>query len=116
MSGFEVITEDSTAIYFLLTPETFSAMHRLPTDEVLHFYMGDPVEMFQITADGRGTMIIMGHALKGGQVPQLLIPGNHWQGARLAPGGMWALLGTTVAPGFEFADYEHGSRDALVEE
>jgi uncharacterized protein len=106
----------STAIYFLLTPDTFSGMHRLPSDEVFHFYLGDPVEMFQIAPDGTGTTVVMGHDLKHQQVLQLVIAGNHWQGARLVPGGAWALLGTTVAPGFEFADYEHGKRDVLLKE
>ena len=105
-----------TAIYFLLTPDTFSAMHRLPSDEVFHFYLGDPVEMFQIPPNGVAKTEILGPDLRSNQAPQLVIPGGVWQGARLAQGGEWALLGTTVAPGFEFADYEHGIRAKLVAE
>ncbi|MEQ1946021.1 MAG: cupin domain-containing protein [Bryobacteraceae bacterium] len=106
----------STAIYFLLTPDTFSAMHRLPSDEIFHFYMGDPVEMFQILPDGSAKIMILGNDLRNGQSPQIVVPGDHWQGARLADGGQWALLGTTVAPGFDYADYEHGVRAKLVAE
>jgi uncharacterized protein len=104
----------STAIYFLLTPETFSEMHRLPTDEVFHFYLGDPVEMLQLFPDGRGAVVRIGNDLAAGESPQVLAPGDVWQGSRLAPGGKFALLGTTVAPGFEFADYTSGRRAELV--
>lgn len=103
-----------TAIYFLLTTDSFSAMHRLPSDEVFHFYLGDPVDMFHIAPDGTGSTWILGSDLRNGQRPQMVVPGNHWQGARLREGGQWALLGTTVAPGFEFADYEHGIRATLA--
>jgi uncharacterized protein len=106
----------STAIYYLLTPDTVSELHRLPTDEVFHFYAGDPVEMLQLFPDGRGKIIRLGNNLAAGDVPQVLAPGNVWQGSRLAPGGKWALLGCTVAPGFEFADYTSGSRAELVEQ
>jgi uncharacterized protein len=105
-----------TAIYFLLTPDSFSAMHRLPSDEVFHFYLGDPVEMFQIMPDGTGKTMILGSDIRNHQHPQLVVPGNHWQGAHLVADGRWALLGTTVAPGFEFADYEHGICAKLVAE
>jgi predicted cupin superfamily sugar epimerase len=104
----------STAIYFLLTPETFSEMHRLPTDEVFHFYLGDSVEMLQLHPDGTGEVIRLGSDLAAGERPQVLAPGGTWQGSRLAPGGKWALLGTTVAPGFDFADYTSGRRGELI--
>jgi predicted cupin superfamily sugar epimerase len=104
----------STAIYFLLTPESFSEMHRLPTDEVFHFYLGDPVEMLQLHSDGRGEIVKLGNNLAAGELPQLVVRGNIWQGARLVPGGEFALLGTTVAPGFEFADFAGGRRAELI--
>ncbi len=104
----------STAIYFLLTPETFSALHRLPSDEVFHFYLGDPVEMLQLFPDGTGRVIVMGTDLAAGMRPQVLAPRDVWQGTRLLAGGTLALLGTTVSPGFDPADYEHGLRDALT--
>lgn len=104
----------STAIYYMLTPGTFSEMHRLTTDEVFHFYLGDPVEMLQLHPDGRGEVIRIGNDLAAGQLPQVLAPGDVWQGSRMVPGGRFALLGTTVAPGFEYADYTSGRRDELT--
>lgn len=88
-------------------------MHRLPSDEVFHFYLGDPVEMLQLFPDGTGRVIVMGTDLAAGMWPQVLAPRNVWQGTRLAPGGTLALLGTTVSPGFDVADYEHGDRASL---
>lgn len=104
----------STAIYYLLTADSFSEMHRLPTDEVFHFYLGDPVEMLQLHPDGHGEVLRLGTDLHSGQRPQLLAPGGVWQGSRLVPGGQLALLGTTVAPGFEYADYTSGRREELI--
>ncbi len=104
-----------TAIYYLLTPETFSAMHRLRSDEIFHFYLGDPVEMLQLFPDGSGKLFILGSDILNGMLPQVVVPQGIWQGTRLLRDGKFALLGTTVSPGFEFADYEPGQRDALSE-
>jgi hypothetical protein len=104
----------STAIYYLLTPTTFSSLHRLASDEMFHFYAGDPVEQLQLHPGGRGEIVTLGNNLAAGQRPQVLVPGGVWQGARLAPGGRYALLGCTVAPGFEYADYVGGNRAALA--
>jgi hypothetical protein len=103
-----------TAIYYLLEPGTFSEMHRLKSDEIFHFYLGDPVEQLQLWPDGSSRIALIGSDLERGQVPQLVVPRNVWQGARLFAGGSFALLGCTVAPGFEFDDYESGSRQALI--
>ena len=97
-----------TAIYFLLTAETFSAMHRLPGDEVYHFYLGDPVELLELHADGGSSVTLLGPDLISMKV-QHVVPGGSWQGSRLLPGGAWALLGTTMAPGFDWEDFEAGS-------
>lgn len=105
----------ATAIYYLLTPETFSEMHRLASDEVFHFYLGDPVEMLQLHPDGRGEVVTLGSDILNGMRPQVVVPAGVWQGARLRPGGAFALLGTTVAPGFEYQDYTSGERDVLLE-
>ena len=104
----------STAIYYLLTPETVSALHRLASDEVFHFYLGDPVEMLHLLPDRSHRVLTLGHDLAAGMTLQVVVPAGVWQGARLAAGGRWALLGCTVAPGFEFADYEHGRRGPLA--
>jgi len=103
----------STAIYYLLTPETYSHMHRLETDEIFHFYAGDPCEMLQLHPDGSGVKITLGNNIVLGQRPQVVVPCSSWQGMRLLPGGTFALMGCTVAPGFDFADYAHGSRQEL---
>lgn len=104
----------STAIYYMLTPETFSALHRLPSDEVFHFYLGDPVVLFIIYPDGKGEEIILGQDITGGEFVQYVVPKEVWFGARLKNGGKWALMGTTVAPGFDFSDFEDGNREELV--
>ncbi|MBN1592034.1 MAG: cupin domain-containing protein [Candidatus Coatesbacteria bacterium] len=104
----------STAIYFLLTRDTFSAMHRLRGDEIFHFYMGDPVTMVHLYPDGHGEEVILGNDLERGHKCQVVVPMNVWQGAFLDDGGEFALLGTTVAPGFDFADFELGRREDLV--
>lgn len=104
----------STCIYYLLTEDSFSAMHRLPSDEIFHFYLGDPVELFEIHPDGSGRLHMLGTDLTAGMRPQHVVPMNTWQGSRLCAGGRYALLGTTVSPGFEFADFETGHRAALI--
>jgi uncharacterized protein len=103
----------STAIYYMLTPDTFSAMHRLKGDEVYHFYLGDPAEMLILTPDGTGETLLMGQDIVSGMRLQHVVPGGAWQGSRLAPGGKFALLGTTMAPGFDPADFELGAREEL---
>jgi predicted cupin superfamily sugar epimerase len=104
-----------TAIYYLLTPETFSALHKLPGDEIFHFYLGDPVEMLQLKPDGTGEVTVLGHDIVGGMHPQHVVPGGVWQGSRLRAGGSYALLGTTMSPGFDYADYETGMRASLAQ-
>jgi hypothetical protein len=104
----------ATAIYYLLTPNTCSALHRLASDEIFHFYAGDPVEQLQLHPDGRGAVVTIGVDLAAGMRPQVVVPRGVWQGARLAAGGRYALLGCTVAPGFDYADYEAGARALLA--
>jgi predicted cupin superfamily sugar epimerase len=103
-----------SAIYYLLTPETFSAIHRLQSDEIFHFYLGDPVEMIQLFPDGSGRVTILGSDILNGMQLQVVVPRGVWQGAKLLKNGRYGLIGTTVSPGFEFADYESGHRDELV--
>jgi hypothetical protein len=105
----------ATAIYFLITPEEHSALHRLPTDEIFHFYLGDPVEMLQLRPDGSAQVLVLGTDLATGMRPQVVVPRGTWQGTLLLPGGHYALLGTTMAPGFESSDYERADPAALIE-
>ena len=103
-----------TCIYYLLTPATFSAMHRLQSDEIFHFYLGDPVEMLQLLPGDTGQTVVLGSDLRAGMQPQVIVARGVCQGSRLVAGGRFALLGCTVAPGFDFADYEHGRREDLI--
>jgi predicted cupin superfamily sugar epimerase len=103
-----------TSIYYLLAAETFSEMHRLPTEEVFHLYLGGPVRMLQLFADGSGREVILGTDILRGQEPQVIVPPGVWQGSALEPGVEFALLGATMAPGFDYADYEQGKRADLV--
>ncbi|MBN1264922.1 MAG: cupin domain-containing protein [Anaerolineales bacterium] len=105
-----------TAILYLLTPDPncFSAMHVLPTDEIYHFYLGDPVEMLQLNPDSRSEVIYLGHDILAGQKVQYTARRGVWQGSHLKPGGSFALIGTTMAPGFTDDDYYGGERDELI--
>jgi predicted cupin superfamily sugar epimerase len=117
-----------TAIYYLLEPGTFSEIHRLKSDEIFHFYLGDAVEMLQLSPPrrnvsgsaepeddpGMAERIILGNDLAQGQTPQVLAPKGVWQGSRLLAGGSFALLGCTVSPGFEREDYEAADRYTLT--
>jgi uncharacterized protein len=105
-----------TAIYYLLTsqPNSFSALHRLPTDEIYHFYLGDPTEMLLLYPGGLTQRIILGPDILHGQHVQFVAPRGVWQGTHLIAGGEFALLGTTMAPGFIPADYTGGLGAELV--
>lgn len=103
-----------TAIYYLLTPGIFSAMHQLPTDEIYHFYYGDPVELLILHPDGKGEIRTLGNELDKGMRPQIVVPKNCWHGSRLISGGELCLMGTSMSPGYDDADYTHGIRTELV--
>lgn len=117
-SIFGIDSEDprviSTAIYYLVVPKSFSALHRLKSDEVFHFYGGDPVEMVQIDPDGDLKRYVLGSDIFSGQSPQVVVRRGTWQGTRLIKGGAWALMGTTMSPGFEYSDFELGDREQLI--
>lgn len=104
----------STAIYYLLEPGEFSELHRVKSDEVFHFYYGDPVEMVQLWPDGSVKTVTIGTEFERGMRPQTVVPQGVWQGCRLMRSGTLALMGCTVSPGFEYADYESGKREDLV--
>ena len=107
---------ECTAIYYLITEESFSALHVVDQDEIFHFYAGDPVEMFQILPDGTSKTIIMGNDFLNNEIPQVIVPHGVWQGTRLKTSGKgkWALLGCTVAPGFEYENFHLEPRDVLL--
>jgi len=112
-----------TAIYYLLEPDTFSEMHVLASDEIFHHYAGDAVEMLQLHPDSRTQRVILGRDLRAGERPQVVVERGVWQGSRLLAAAQdssdacgWALLGCTVSPGFDFADYRTAPRVDLVME
>ncbi len=104
----------STCIYYLITPEEFSGLHAVKSTEIFHFYAGDPVEMVQITESGNLTKKILSSNIESGHEPQVIVTPNVWQGTKLIGDGKWALLGCTVAPGFEFSDFLGGTFTELI--
>ncbi len=105
----------STAIYFLLEGENFSAFHRLRSDEVWHFYLGATVTVHVIEADGRYSQVQLGSDPEAGEVLQAVVKAGCWFASQMKDGKSFALVGCTVAPGFDFEDFELAERDRLVE-
>jgi uncharacterized protein len=104
----------STAIYFLLPAGMFSALHRVRSDEAWHHYNGDPVELYLLREDGAHEVVRLGSDLANGERPQVVVPAGVWQAA-IPLGSRFALCGCTVAPGFDFADFEMPVRADLVD-
>lgn len=105
----------STAIYFMLVEEDFSAFHRLRSDEIWHFYSGTPVLIHVISNEGEMQTIQLGPDFQKGQLFQFAIPAGVWFAAELADKASFCLIGCTVSPGFDFKDFELGSKDYLLE-
>jgi predicted cupin superfamily sugar epimerase len=105
-----------TAILYLYNgdPDCFSAIHRLPTDEIYHFYLGNPVEMLLLYPDGHTQRVVLGQDVFNGQQIQFVAPKGVWQASHLVEGGRYALAGTTMAPGYTDGDYEGGERAVLI--
>ncbi|MFI9170438.1 cupin domain-containing protein [Streptomyces lincolnensis] len=107
---------EGSAIVALLTaaPGDFSALHRLPTDEIWHFYLGDPLGLLLLAPDGTSSTPVLGPDVLGGQHLQLTVPAGTWMGARVVAGGAWTFFGCTMAPGFTYEGYEHGDEKELT--
>jgi len=109
----------STAIYFLVPRGSFSALHRIASDEVWHFYAGAPLEVVEIDRDGVVRRTVLGSDL-GDETPQHVVPAGAWFGSRVLAGtearGSFAMVGCTVAPGFDFAGFTLAERAALTRE
>nr|WSY53546.1 cupin domain-containing protein [Streptomyces sp. NBC_00886] len=105
---------EGTAIVALLTAPDFSALHRLPTDEVWHFYLGDPLELLLLAPDGTSSAAVLGPDVRHGQHVQFTVPGGTWMGARVVAGGAWTFFGCTMAPGFTYEGYEQGDAAELT--
>jgi predicted cupin superfamily sugar epimerase len=108
------IDEFCTAIYFLLTPEDFSALHRLPGPEIYHHYAGAPVELTVFGNNEGMRTCLLGDDLETEQRPVIVVEGGTWQGSRTL--GEWSLVGTTMAPPYRVEDFELGDRDELCEQ
>ncbi|MFC1452229.1 cupin domain-containing protein [Verrucomicrobiota bacterium] len=104
----------TTAIYFLLESGDVSALHRLRSDEVWHFYAGSSLRLYLIDPDGEGREVRLGRCDDQGEAPQAVVPAGTWFGARVSQPGSYALCGCTVSPGFEFEDFELGRREELL--
>jgi predicted cupin superfamily sugar epimerase len=104
----------STAIYFLLEQGEVSALHRLKSDEMWHFYAGSPLIVHIISPEGGYRALRLGSDLGGGESFQGVVPAGCWFGAEVSEGGEFSLVGCTVAPGFDFDDFEMGERGALL--
>lgn len=104
----------STAIYFLLNAGNFSALHRIQSDECWHFYAGDPLLVHMIHPDGKAETVVLGNDPAAGQLFQYVVPAGCWFGSEPAPGSAYSLVGCTVAPGFDFADFELATAAQLL--
>ncbi len=103
-----------SAIYCVQTRDDFSGLHRLATDELWHFYDGQPIGLLLLHPDGRGERVVLGLNLAAGERPQFLVPRGVWQASRPVGGDdAWTFFGNTLAPGFEYADFEIGYREEL---
>jgi hypothetical protein len=104
----------ATAILYLLPEGAKSRLHRIASDELWHFHLGGALELVELAPDGRVETTILGTDLKSGEVLQKAVPAGRWFGARPRAGAGWCLVGCTVAPGFDFADFELGKRAELL--
>ncbi|MEM7333607.1 MAG: cupin domain-containing protein [Chloroflexota bacterium] len=105
-----------SCIYYLITIDNFSAMHRLQTDEIYHFYSGDPVELLLLYPEGSGEIVKLGTDFGAGMHPQFVVSRGAWQGSIVQPNGDfgYALIGTTMAPAYDDASFELGNKADLM--
>jgi len=102
-----------TVMLGAMLAESFSVMHRLTADETWHFYTGDPIEILLLHPDGSHSLHVLGSDPLANQTQQLVVPEGTWMGARLAHGGVFALFGNTMTPGFTSERFEGGDRTEL---
>lgn len=103
----------ATAIYFLIEKNNFSALHKIKSDETWHFYAGDALEVIEMDEEGHLTRTAVGNNLAAGEVFQYTVKAGQWFGSRVKAGGNYSLVGCTVAPGFDFSDFEMAGREKL---
>jgi uncharacterized protein len=114
LPGFTGDRAASTAIYFLLEGDQFSAFHRLRSDEVWHFYAGSGLVVHVIESGGGYRELLLGSDVQSGEQFQAIVPAGCWFGSSLRQPNTYALVGCTVVPGFDFADFEIAKRDELA--
>lgn len=105
----------STCIYFLLTSENFSAFHRINQDEIWHHYYGAAIKIHMISEDEEYTSVVVGKDFYNGEIPQYVVKAKTWFAAEIPAKDSFALVGCTVAPGFDFEDFQLPSRQFLTE-
>jgi predicted cupin superfamily sugar epimerase len=115
-SGFKAERAVSTCIYFMLTSGSFSAFHRIKSDEVWHFYKGAPIQLHIISGNGTYRHVRIGNDILNGEHPQFMVKAGDWFASEVHEKDAYALAGCTVAPGFDFTDFEMAQRDALCKE
>lgn len=103
-----------TGIYFLLPQGTKSCLHRIQSDEMWHFYLGGSMTLVLMHEDYGVQNIILGSDIQAGETVQFVVPGGWWFGGYPNPESMYSFVGCTVAPGFDFADFELGTRTDLI--
>ncbi len=103
-----------SAIYYMLTGDAFSYLHILKTDEIYHFYSGDPVKLVELNPDGSFSTTILGPDILAGHQVQHMVPAGVWQGSYLLEDSEYALLGTTMSPGFQESDFTAANREELL--
>jgi uncharacterized protein len=113
-SGFQGDRSASTAIYFLLDGRDFSAFHRIASDEVWHFYAGNALIVYVIDPEGNYSELHLGNGSDAGEVFQAVVKAGCWFASRVKDAAGFALVGCTVAPGFDFADFELATRSRLI--
>ena len=112
--GYKGTRNFGTSIYFLLTSDNFSSFHRIKQDETWHFYEGSTVDLHVISPSGSYQNVKIGSQIAKREVFQFTVPGGHWFSARVLEEDGYALVGCTVAPGFDFDDFELGARESLI--
>ncbi|MEJ6777592.1 MAG: cupin domain-containing protein [Crocinitomicaceae bacterium] len=105
LNGFDGDRSFCTAIYFMLTKGTFSAFHKIKSDEMWHHYDGAAIELHMISPKGKHSIIIIGKDFSNGEHPQYVVPGGCWFASRVKDEASFSLLGCTVSPGFDFSDF-----------
>ena len=114
--GFNGRRNFSTCIYFLLTSDSFSALHRIKQDEIWHYYDGSSLKLHMISPAGEYSYAIIGRDLSAGQVPQYVVEAGTWFGATVVNEDDYTLLGCTVSPGFDFRDFQLAKREEMLQD